>query len=116
MVVVCISKKGKSYDFKFNAVDPNEDSVRYIIDWGDNTTNITDFYSSGTDVIVSHTWVEEGIYTITAIAEDEFCLSGYDNTLEINIPRSRASVRSLFYWFLERFPMLERLLSLIRVG
>ena len=34
--------------------------------------------------------------------------------LEVNIPRNKATTSSGFHWFLERFPMLERLLGWIR--
>jgi len=108
-------KPGKEYEFTINATDPDGDDVKYYIDWGDNNTEETGFNASGTEVIVKHTWDEEGAYNITAKAEDIHGAEGPEGILTVNIPRNRATVYSLFSWFLERFPLLERLLSLIRL-
>jgi hypothetical protein len=61
---------GTSYDYKFNSMDPDGDTVKYYIDWGDGNTDETGFNPSGTDVTVSHSWSASGKYTITAYAED----------------------------------------------
>jgi len=49
-----IGIKGTEYDYIFNVLDPDWDDVRFIIDWGDDNSEITDFYPSCTDAIVSH--------------------------------------------------------------
>jgi len=107
-------KPGISYDFIFNAVDPDGDNVRFIIDWGDTTSNITDFVQSGTSKKVSHTWILEGTYTITAKAEDTNGLIGPEATKTINIPRTKPFNFNFLIRFFERFPILGRLLYLIR--
>ena len=61
---------GTEYVYILSSFDPYGDDVRYLIDWGDETIEITDYYPSGMDVIVKHTWEEEGIYTIKVQAED----------------------------------------------
>ncbi len=69
-------KPGTLYNFIFNSIDPDGDQVRYIIDWGDATSNITDFYPSGTNVTLLHTWNYKGVYTIRARAQDSTGLIG----------------------------------------
>ena len=107
-------KPGTSYDFTFNAVEPDGDDVRYIINWGDTTSNTTIFAPSGTNVTVSHTWATEGEYTITAKAEDEFGLIGPEATKTVTMPRSREVQQMLFYRLLEHFPILQKILNLIK--
>jgi parallel beta-helix repeat protein len=111
-------KPGTSYDFIFNSIDPNGDNVRFIIDWGDTTSNTTDFVSSGTDIEISHTWSLQGTYTITAKAEDSEGLIGLETTKTITIPRAKPKNFNfiLFNWLFKHFPMLEKLLTLIRTG
>jgi hypothetical protein len=109
-------KAGKEYEFTFNATDPDGDNVKYLINWGDNTTYETDFNASDAEVKVKHTWSEDGTYNITSKAQDIYGAESPETTLIITIiiQRSRAVYHPLLLWFLERFPLLERFLSLFR--
>jgi rhodanese-related sulfurtransferase len=104
------------YEYTFNAVDSNYDDVKYLIYWGDNTSNWTDFNSSGTDVKVKHMWSEEGAYNITAKAQDIHGAEGPEGTLTVTIPRNKQSIDNIFLRFLEKhpqlFPILKQLLGL----
>ena len=95
---------GTSYDYDFTAVDPDGNDVKYFIDWGDDETEETSFAGSATPVTISHTWAEEGTYTITAKAEDVKGLQGPETTKTVTMPRNRAIVNPFFSWFLEKFP------------
>jgi len=77
---------GTSYDYDFTAIDPDGDDVKYYIDWGDETNEWTGFEASGTPLTVSHTWAEEGDYTITAYAQDSNGMDGPEGTLPITMP------------------------------
>jgi len=55
------------------------------------------------------------MYNIKAKAKDNSDEEGPWGYLEVNIPRTRASSYLWYEWLLERFPMLERLLNLLRV-
>ncbi len=102
-------EKGKantSYEYTFNATDPDNDDVKYLINWGDNTTNETDFHASGTEVIVKHTYSEDGTYNITAIAEDINGAQGPEGTLTVEIPRNRAVYHPLLLQLFKRFTKL----------
>ena len=104
-----IGDPGKSYDYKFNAVDPDGDDVKYHIDWGDDTSDVTDFNPSGTDVTVSHTWASSGKYSITAYAEDTYGLTSPTSTFQVTMPRDKAITRIILQFF-ESHPYLFPLL------
>ena len=108
-------KKGVSYNFTFNSLDPDGDDVYYLINWGDETSNETDYYPEGIAVEVFHTYEEEGDYAIKAKAKDFYGAESNWSEFEVTISRTKTTVYSLLHWFLERFSLLERLLSLIRV-
>ena len=94
---------GTEYIYVVNAIDPNNDDVKYHIDWGDETSDSTDFYPSGTDTIIRHTWVEEGYYTITVTSEDINGLIGPENTLSVTMPKTKI-IHPLFQKMFEQFP------------
>jgi hypothetical protein len=99
-------KPGETYDYTFNAMDGDGDDLRYIIDWGDSTSDTTEYVTSGTDILVSHTWTAGGSFTITVKAEDEFGLIGPESTKIVTMPRNKATNNVLLFRFLERFPNL----------
>lgn len=105
-------KPGTSYDFTFNAVDPNGDDVRYHIDWGDGGTGITDFNPSGHDMLVSHAWYEERTYIVKVKAEDSNGLIGPESTLTVTMPRNKI-INRLLLNFLEEHPLLFSMIKLI---
>jgi len=83
-------KVGKEYDYKFKATDPNEDGVKYFIDWGDNNTEWTDYHGSGEMVTVKHTWNEKGNYTIKAKTQDFYGNESDWATLTVIVPKNKA--------------------------
>jgi len=101
------------YEYTFNATDPEGDPVMYFIDWGDNDTEWTEFSDSGEEITLKHSWIEEGDYIIKAKAKDINDAESDLSEFEVTIPRTRATFNSFFIWFLERFPLLERLLNLL---
>jgi len=105
-------KPGTLYDFTFNAVDPDNNQVKYIIDWGDGNNETTTMNPSGTDVKVSHTWDKSGTCIIKAKAQDSNGLIGPESTKTVKIPRTRVITWSFIIMkILERFPLLERILN-----
>jgi len=106
-------KAGISYDFIFNAVDPDTDDVKYLIDWGDGDALTTHLHPSGMDVSASHKWDAKGNYTISVKAEDEFGLIGPETTLEITIPRNKVifTIQPVLLWLIKQFPILKHLIE-----
>ena len=99
----------------FHSEDPNEDNVKYIIEWGDETSEETDYNPSCTPVEVCHTYENEGKFTIKATAEDEKGLKSDESTFEVTIPRARNTFNPIFLRLFERFlnafPIIRYLLG-----
>jgi len=58
------------YDYSFITNDPEEDDILLYINWDDGTIDELGPYASGQEVIVSHTWYEEGSYEVKARSID----------------------------------------------
>ena len=106
---------GEDYDYTFCTTDPNGDDVFYYIDWGDGQVEEwIGGYFSGEDVIVNHTWDEEGTFTIKAKAKDNFNAESDWTTLEITMPVNKHAQTNPFITFLENlFPNAFLLLRLL---
>lgn len=74
------------YEFSFVSFDEDNDEISYLIDWGDDqTTDWTDFYSSGEQLTISHSWQEKGKYIIRAKVKDSNGAQSDWTFFEINI-------------------------------
>jgi outer membrane protein assembly factor BamB len=104
---------GKELCWTFHSNDTDGDMIKYYIDWGDNSSNETDFNPPCVPVEVCHTYEERGEYNITAYAEDEKGLVSGVSTFKITIPRARAVYHSLFQRIFQRFPNLFTILRYI---
>ena len=59
------------YAFSAVTIDPEEDQIYYMFDWGDgNYSNWLGPYNSGATVSAFHTWVEVNIYEVKVKAKD----------------------------------------------
>jgi len=108
---------GEEYEYTFFTTDPENDAISYYVDWGDDTNSgWTDFVASETEITLTHTWDEEGTYTIRAKAKD-ICDAESDwGTLEVVMPVNQQVINPLLQMLLERFPntfpMIRHLLGL----
>ncbi|HEC89657.1 MAG TPA: PKD domain-containing protein [Thermoplasmatales archaeon] len=59
------------YSYNISASDPDGDSIRYIIDWGDGSSDTSSLMPSGLTFTISHNWSPAGLFTVTVYAEDE---------------------------------------------
>ncbi|MCX6664401.1 MAG: hypothetical protein NTZ75_09180 [Euryarchaeota archaeon] len=105
-----------SYYYTIQTTDPDQDDVQYHIDWGDNTTTITDLNESGEEIIVSHTWNTKGTYNVKVKAIDEYYAESEWATLTVTMPCSfnKPLLQFLvlvFQRFPHVFPMLRQLLG-----
>ena len=106
-------KAGVEHDFGLCSEDPNEDDITYIVDWGDGTgEEHIGPTPHGLCIIEEHAWFKPGEYTIRAKASDGQAESDWGE-LTVTMPRNRAIYNIFLYRFLQHFPLLERLLSLI---
>lgn len=104
-------KAGVEYSYEVCSEDPDEDDITYTIDWDDGTVEEHQG-PSGVCLFVWHSWSEQGEYTIRVKASDGQAESSWGE-LTVTMPRNRAIYNTFLYRFLQHFPLLERLLSLI---
>ena len=64
-------KINTEYDYEIVAIDPDENKIRYHVDWDDEKTDTTDMVDSNSKKILSHSWIEPGLYHVKVYSEDE---------------------------------------------
>jgi PKD repeat protein len=100
--------------YTFMSEDPDDNELWYYIEWewgGEFKINWAGWYLSGEEVSFDLGWYQEGPQLIKAKSRDGFGAESDWSEFWVFIPRSKAST---YHWFLERFPMLEKLLNLIQ--
>jgi len=106
-------KAGEEQEYIINTTDPDGDDVFYLIDWGNNSEESWDGpHGSGEEITLTHTWDEEGTYTVTVKAKD---IHGFESgyvSLEVTMPKNKA-INFPFLRFLENHPRLFPLLRQI---
>ncbi len=72
--------------------DPNNDYIRYIFNWGDNSKfDTTDYFYSDSTASASHAWSDTGRYAVRVRAQDEKnALSNWSEELEVTVKMNRA--------------------------
>ena len=110
---------GEELCWTFQSEDPNGHQIKYIIKWGDGTSEETDYYPNNTPVDLCHTF-GEGDYIIEASSEDQKGLISEKSTFKVKIttPRFRTVYHPLLLRLFESFPNLfqifQQLLELLR--
>ena len=56
--------------YSTSSIDPDNDQVKYVFDWGDGSTSETSFLPSGTTGTSSHVWDSPGTYYVRTKAVD----------------------------------------------
>jgi len=106
------------YTYSTSTDDPDGDMVRYLFDWGDETTSWTGYFNSGETAKASHRWRGFGPYEIRVKAKDIY---GYESDWSDSLPvtkpnnyqnshNNQQSSNPLFFQILERL-LVEGLLS-----
>jgi len=104
-------RPGMEYIYKTDTVDPDDNQVFYMWDWGDgNFSEWMGAYNSGDICEASYTWDKKGTYSIRVKAKDVFDEeSDWSDPLKMRVPKSFP-----FIDFLEgSFPRLSFLLSIL---
>ena len=105
--------EGGKYPYTIYSTDPNGDNVKYFIEWSDGSNETTDFFASGEKTKLYTTIPsQEGTYLIFKIKTIDIYGAESDwAKLEISVPRTK------IYWlrFIEMFPILQRMIELMRV-
>ena len=110
-------KPNMDYNYTFISVNPDAEDLFLWIDWGDGTNSswIGPYYS-GELVIRSHRWTEKCMYIIKAKNKDVFCgHESYWAEFEVTMLRNKITTNNLLLRFLERFPILQKLLQQLKL-
>jgi hypothetical protein len=115
-----ISGKTKvTYQYSTSSTDPEGQLLWYEWDWGNgNYTNWLGPISSGQIATASYSWPQKGTYQVRVKCRDSFDLeSNWSEPLSVTMPTSTPFLFSpilniLLHYFLENFPLLERILLL----
>jgi outer membrane protein assembly factor BamB len=107
-------KTGETYPYSFTATDPDNDDISYYIDWGDGSNSSWQGpYSSGTGISLSHSWSNDGSFSIKAKAKDSQGSESTYATLQVTMPKNKLFQHSLFFEkLLYRFPILKQIFSI----
>jgi outer membrane protein assembly factor BamB len=102
------------YNYSAVTTEPDGDNISYYFNWGDGkNSGWTEFMPSGTIVNLSHSWGKSGTYTIKVKAKDDYGMESEWGELQVTMPRNKAVSSSLLLRFLERYPLLNRLLNIL---
>ncbi|VVB61840.1 Uncharacterised protein [uncultured archaeon] len=107
-------KTKKVLTYSSGAVDPNNDQVYLLFDWGDgNTSGWLGPFNSGTAHEAIHTWIVKGSYSIKVKAKDTHGQeSAWSDPLTISIARGISEQYMLFLEKMkDRFPALEKVFA-----
>lgn len=65
----------KIYRYTIVSTGENNDMIQYIIDWGDTTTDTSEFLPNGTIYVINHSWMDAGVYHISCNAYNSYTKS-----------------------------------------
>jgi hypothetical protein len=105
-----------SYNYYFQTTDPDQDDVKYYVDWGDKSFTTTGLNISGKQIVVSHTWNTERIYSIKVKAIDRYDAESNWATLTVTMPYNYNKpipqfLELLFQRFPNAFPLIRQLIG-----
>jgi hypothetical protein len=108
---------GDEMNYLFQAVDPDNNPIRYYIEWGDGS--IEDWcreYASNEEHYVAHIYNDVGTFTINAKAKDVFGEESGWGQFDVTVTeRSRAISSSLLLCLLELYPLFNLLFQRLRI-
>jgi PKD repeat protein/C1A family cysteine protease len=109
---------GQSLDYTFSAIDVSpsyEDNIFFYIDWGDG--NIDEWvgpYDSNENVVLSHVFAEESIFTIKAKAKDQAGAESQWGELTVTMPRQKTpNLYNILQLLVEYFPIIKQIFVLL---
>jgi hypothetical protein len=77
------------HTFKTSSIEPDNDKIRYLFEWGDGNISLTEYHSSGENVSITYKWNKNGNYNIKVRAQDENGVwSKWSDPLSITMPKT----------------------------
>jgi hypothetical protein len=103
---------GIIYYYKTSTIDPDDDDVYYLFDWGDETNSGWQGpFNSGETCNISHVWKEGGSYEIKVKARDTDDLeSDWSDPLMISMPKCKSN--KLILLLEELFPFMFKFINI----
>jgi hypothetical protein len=100
------------HTYSTSCIEPDGDRIRYLFDWGDGNTTITEYYHTGETVRASYMWYKQGSFNIRVKAQDiNGVWSNWSDPLLITMTKNKA-ISQIFLQFLEYYPNLFAFLRL----
>jgi hypothetical protein len=105
-------KAGEEIAYSTSATDGDDEQVRFLFDWGEGNTTLSEWVASGATASVSHVWAASGEYEIRVKARDEKGgESEWSEPLSVTMPKAKPVTTPLILERLcEHFLLLARLL------
>ena len=106
---------GMEYDYNTSTTDSDGNLLSYCFSWGEENVTLTEWMNSGEIASASYSWSERGKYNVRVRVRDE-CgfVSDWSEPLEVSIPRTRVTIGSNWFRFIDMFPILQRILKMMK--
>lgn len=89
-----------TYGYTTKSQDPDEDDIRYLLNWGDGTSTLTGYYSSNENIMVNHTWKKQGTFDIRVRCSDiHGSWSDWSEPISVTIPKNKS--QTIYHHFYE---------------
>ena len=113
-------KAGVEYTYYIKTIDPEDDLIYYLVDWGDGTdSGWIGPYESADTIYVKHIWMNSGSYSVKVKAMDYYGeKSDWSESLSVSMPRSKPLTlfNKLTTILEQHFPMLFKILIKMMVN
>ncbi|MCK4901973.1 MAG: agmatine deiminase family protein [Thermoplasmatales archaeon] len=107
-------KPGETYEYCINVNDPDEDDLYVLWEWGDgDTTGWLGPYAYAEEFCASHSWDDEGTFTIKVKVRDIHGAESDWATLEVTMTKSRVLTLNFFQKFFRSFQILKYLINFL---
>jgi outer membrane protein assembly factor BamB len=104
-------KEGWTYRLYLSSSEPDNNTIQFIIDWGDGETEETVYVFPNEEITVRHTYYISGSVTIRAKSRDAVGAESDWSYKQIEVPYSYNY--PAWQWLCERFPLLTQILNLL---
>ena len=94
--------------FYINSIDPHSQNISYYINWMDGSDEWSNPLPSGVTHTISHTWTEQGKYSIMVKARNEMGAESNYSIFDITTSKQKTINHQFFNWLVEKITFLQR--------
>lgn len=89
-------KKNTEYEYFFTTIEPDNDQIFYLIDWGDNTlTQWIGPFESNLKINTTYIWEENGNYEIKVKAKDIYDKESNWTILQVTMSKNKFNLQQM---------------------